>query len=332
MHDHLLEKLANACPFGLVTLSDAARVGISRFVVAEAARRGVLERLAPGLYREAGVPPPPWQNLAVAQRYLDGLRAWNARPTMPSAISGMGCLQVLGARITATEPRPLAAVPLHRRLRLTDPPFQVSRVCWDRTRVRESHRLRTVDPAHALADYCARTRDRPAAVRSVVDQARYDLSLTVPSLCQRWRELGILGAQRLLAMEREGVFEQESEGERAAYNALFAKHRHRPDCQVVVLGSFRADFVFLSAGLIIEYFGHEAHRDRFLADMTRLHALQAAGYLVIAVVGPMLREAAALSEHIYAQLRLRHRLIARGVITRPSLPMQPERMRPLQTL
>lgn len=168
-------------------------------------------------------------------------------------------------------------------------------------------------------------------LRPTFDRARNGLQLEVPTLCDRWRQLDTPGARRFLDLERRGVLEQESDGEREAFRLLFAGRWPVPDCQVVVLGALRADFVFISAGVIVEYFGKATHKDRFVADLTRLHALQAAGFIVIVVVAGMLREATQLSNYIYRQVQVREDLIARGAIPRPVLPLQPRRMRPLTT-
>ncbi|WP_370325618.1 type IV toxin-antitoxin system AbiEi family antitoxin domain-containing protein [Euzebya sp.] len=329
MIEHQLVALAASQPFGLITLSAAEKVGIDRFAVAAACRRGVLERLAPGLYRLADGPCSRLQELAVPQIYLDGLRGRNARPAMPAALTDAPGLELRG--IPVPEERPRVAVNRDRRVRLDDPPFDVVRTTWDRVEVGVVDELRVLGPAECLADRAG--RDLPdATVRTAVDATRSHLRLDVPSLVDRWAALDSHGASRLLAMEAAGDFDCESEGERRAFDLLFRGRGPLPDCQVVVHEGFRADFVFLSAALIIEYFGREWHQARFVADSTRRLALQVPGYMVITVVHQMLREADEVSAFIHRTRRHRHNLIARGALVRPPLPPQPVRRRPLRTL
>ncbi len=332
-----LRLAARDCPFGMFTLADAERRGVDRFRVARACRKDLLVRLAPGLYRIADQPPHRLQAFAVPQRYLDGLRARSARPAMRAVLTGIGALAVQPGFTSEPddlqlEPSPRVAVGLHRRVRLSRPPFEVHRCCWDRVVVTEvGGGLRAVEPARALADLTQWVR-RDHDVVSLVDRARNQLFLTTPDLVDRWRWIETDGAARLIRLERSGVLEQESHGERRAHRLLFEGTGPLPDCQVRVLDTYRADFVFVSAGLIIEYFGKAVHRDRFEADLTRRIALEQAGWRVITIIAWMLRDHESLAAHIHEVRRTRERLIARGALPRPRLPMQPPRMRPLTTL
>ncbi|CAN5204961.1 hypothetical protein BH23ACT9_BH23ACT9_01080 [soil metagenome] len=327
--DERLRRLASACRYRLLTLADAERIGISRFAVAHAARTGVLQRHAPGLYGDADAPTPGLQRYAIPQRYLDGLH--RRRRGVQAALTGRAALEVMTGQLADEGPL-MMALPIHRQARFRTRRFAVRRVRWDTTVIQKLHGLRLVDAAQALADEALPGHLDDADLRTLVDWARSHLRLEVPGLVKRWSVLDSLGAGRLLAMEAAGVFEQESEGERHAFDLLFAGHGPLPDCQVVVLGGFRVDFVFLDAALVIEYDGRDAHQHRFETDATRRFAIEALGYRIVTVTSAMLREPDGLRTFI-TNLRLTRRaLIERGALPLPALPMQPPRMRPLTTL
>ena len=330
--DDRLRDLARRDPHGLLTLTDAARVGASRFAAADACSRGVLVRLAPGLYADADATPPDLQRAAVPQRYLDGLRQRLARPTMPSALTDEAAIELRSGRLTPTTSL-VVALPSGRQVRLSQPPFEVVRRTWEHEGWDLVRGLRCSRTAWALADGAGPAAGRDdRAVRILVDRARNLLGEQVPDLVDRWQAMPARGAQRLLRMARAGAFEQESEGERRAFALLFPDERDRPDCQVVVLGSFRVDFVFLDAALVVEYFGRDAHDGRLEADMTRIQAIEARGYRVIVVTASMLRDPLALSAFIRQLRDRRAELIRRGVLVTPPLPMQPRRLHDLRTL
>lgn len=329
--DDRLVEVARRDPHGLLTLTDAARASVSRFAVADACRRGVLVRLAPGLYADAAAPPPVLQRAAVPQRYLDGLRQRLARPAMPSALTDQAAIELRAGPIAPTTPL-VVALPRDRQVRLTRPPFAVRRREWDPDGWDLVRGLRCALEAPALADAAGSAAGRDDRdLRVLVDRAR-SLGAAVPALVDAWRTMPGEGARRLLQMAAAGDFEQESEGERRAFRLLFAQPHDQPDCQVVVLGSFRVDFVFLDAALVVEYFGKDAHEGRLEADMTRIMAIEALGYRVIVVTASMLWEPVALARFILGLRAQRAELIRRGTLASPPLPMQPRRLRDLRTL
>jgi hypothetical protein len=343
--DHLavIQWLADRSPFGLFTLAEALAQGVDRFRVAELCRADCLVREAPGLYRDAAVPPVVNLPAAVAQRYLDAV-AHHAKGDhqVRGALSGLAGLHQLGCACSPDDPhfpidpslvesRPLVVVDRAHDLRMRRPPFDITRVDWSRVRLRIRDRIWCVDAAHAVADVIARADD-PRSALTVVDAARNRLLLTVPDLVARWRELGTRGSRLLLAMESEGLLEQESEGERRAFHALFDGRSPVPDCQVIVVGARRGDFVFISSGIVVEYLGRAAHEARWQQDVRRLVELQQAGWLVIFVTAEMLQDAEGLSRYIYAEHERRLDLVRRGVIPRPVLPSQHPGRTPLRTL
>lgn len=316
--------LLRRSPGGLITLRQLQSLGFDRRTVARWLRAG-LEQILPGVYREAGVPVPSTQRLHLPLRYLE-------RPTdrEPSAlISGEAMLVLAEVEGCVVPELPLALIDRDRRCRLSDAPFRIARVALQAI-PRELHRgIATADPAQALADVAWDT-DRPdREVRVMVDAVRSSLRIPIVHLVSRWQEIGHPGARRLLRMSP--AFEQESEGEREAFATLFPCCPPLPDCQVVLVGSLRVDFVYLSAALVIEYLG-EAHDGKADTDATRSFALEGPGYRVISVTRSMLRDPRPTATHIQRLRRDRERLVAEGRLVLPPLPPQPPRLVPLRSL
>jgi hypothetical protein len=339
--DRLL-RIAAACEFGLVTIADAAGVGLDRFALAALVKAGKAVRQAPGLYQPTGWETAPWTSLAVAQRYLEGLALHKPGDgKLRGAATGVRALIHHGAPCAVDDPflpldpslaehLPTVAIPQQFTSRLTNAPFEVLRVDWTAQAPQRVRRIWVLPVADCLAHAAARPVS-DAAVLGLVDRVRNSLRVDVPDLVRRWEALQTPGARRLLELEAAGHLEHESHAERRAFALLFQGRGPLPDCQVVVGDGRRVDFVFLGAGLIIEYLGREAHRDRWADDIARAEALRAAGWYVIQVTAEMLRDAAPLAQHIHDVRTRRRELIGRGAIPRPYIPPQPPRMRPLQS-
>lgn len=339
-------QLARRDPAGLVDSRALAAAGHGPAAVSRWVAAGLLERLAPGVLRVAGAPVPPTQCLHVPLRYLarSGSRQATASddhgPSRPAARPDAGAGDALvtgGAALAAMAVpgfplpcRPLVLVQHGRRVRLRDAPFDVRQGDLARVTAERWQGVATVDPARALADLAGQSPlgDRPLrqAVYDVVNRLR----IPVVDLVASWRGVRHPGATRLRRMADEGVFEVESEGEWDLFR-LFRQHPPLPDCQVVVTGWIRVDFVFLFAGLVLEYLGG-VHDGRADEDATRVHAVERLGLEVMLVSRSMLRDGAALMAHVHERRRRREELMARGLLPRAPLPVQPPRLTPLRTL
>ena len=220
----------------------------------------------------------------------------------------------------------------HRAVRLSDPPFKVvhtpmADLCW-----RREDDLVLAAPPRALADVAADPSVTDLQLRTAVDALRNRFRLNTALLVREWEDLPGRGARRLLRMAAEGVFEQESEGERRAFAQLFAPCPPVPDCQVYVLPRIRVDFVFVYAAFILEYYGEEAHANSVDRDGSRSWALRQGDCEVLVVTKSMVAEGAALTRHVHDVRRRREQERAAGRINPPPLPPQPPRLTPLRTL
>lgn len=322
--DRILEAAASA-PGGLLDLRDLAALGCDRRRVAEWVAGGALERPARGLVRVAGAPVPPTQPLHIAVRSL----APPARPTAGVLISGeagLGLREVEGFPLPC---RPLALVDRTRTVRRRDVAFDVRYVPLERVVGDEVLGIPTTEPAQALADAALRRELSDRRLRVACDDLRSRGVTTLQELLTQWEVIRHPGARRMLAMAP--TLELESEGERWCLEEVFRRAPPLPDCQVVLVGRLRVDFVFLFAALIVEYLGgcHDGRADR---DATRTFALERRGYRIFLVTRSMLRHAEEVAEHVHAIRREREQLVLEGRLPLPALPPQPWRLSPLRTL
>lgn len=228
--------------------------------------------------------------------------------------------------------RPTLVVPRGRRVRRVEAPFDVIERAprpgdIDRVRGRPVTAAGVALADAALDDQVAVRTLRVGAYELINDGA-----LVPVEAAHRWRQLrGHAGARRLLDLYGAGDLDVESEGERSALRRLFLPHPPAPDCQVVLVPPFRADFAYVYAAMTLEYLGavHRAQLDR---DATRRLAHQAAGYLPVELTAAMLRDdPSAVAAHIH-ELRLRREaLTRRGLLPRAPLPAQRGRRVPLAT-
>lgn len=327
-------ELARRDPAGLISRAQLAQAGMSGPTVSRLVARGVLERLASGLFRVAGRPVPPTQCLHVPVRYLTGSTETDPSALPPrrrALITGVGALAAMGVPGFPLPCRPTALVDRGRRVRVTGVAFDVQRA-----ELRQVDGLRwqgvpTVTAARAIADLAL----DPAVSDQTLRQAVYDVvnaqRIRAVDLVRAWQAIRRVGAGRLVRMADAGIFDVESEGELDLYLNVFHRHPPLPDCQVLLAGQIRVDFVFLFAALVIEYVGgpHDGRADR---DATRAAALQQLGHAVVFVSKSMVRDRAGLATHLHGLRREREDLMARGLLRRPPLPRQPDRLVPLRTL
>jgi hypothetical protein len=191
--------------------------------------------------------------------------------------------------------------------------------------------LRVVLLPRALADAAASTDVEDGRLRVAVDHLRNRLVLDVVEAAAVWAAGSDAGSRRLHAMRRDGVFDMESEGERDAFRVVLSLLPEAPDCQVQLAANIRVDFAVLSAVLVIEYHGAEAHDRTADHDATRTWALRVLGYEVIVITRSMLRDPVALANQLTAIIARRRQLIRDGHLRLPALPAQPPRLTPLRT-
>lgn len=313
---------------GVWTAADLRAEGWSYDAIIAAAQEGMLERFLHGVYLDPDQRTDR-TSLIASLRYTDQRRPPGHVPSVVTGLAALITYGVVGADLPQV---PLLAVDERSRLRPGNGRFDIVRhtVRPDEAARRAHVRLAPIERAFADAARLASMTD--AQIREAADRIRNEGLSTMPLLVSGWRRSGAGVHHRLEEMLEGGTFEQESDGERDAFRLLFRAHPPEPDCQVVVHSAFRADFVFISAGLIIEYHGRESHRDRVERDATRTLALELAGWRVIVVTASALREAARLAAHIHCIRQDREQRITAGTLPRPALPTQPERISPLRTV
>lgn len=306
---------------GLIDLGEIRRLGFDRRRAAEWVTAGWLERVVPGVYRKPGAAPPE-QCLHIPLRYLH-----RDEPVLTAT----GALAWFGTEGFELPCVPTVLVPRTRQLRLASAPFTIQRTALDLVPRWAFRGLHVAAPARALADAALIPSTGDKALRVAVDHVRQRFGLHATQLVQEWQGIRHRGARRLLAMAAEGVFEQESEGERDAFQTVFRPHPPVPDCQVVLAGGVRVDFAFLFAALVIEYLGavHNRQVDR---DTRRTYGLERHGLRVIAMTKSMLRDADGLAAHIHGIRRHRERLMRQGLLRPPPLPAPGPRLTPLRTV
>lgn len=312
-----------AAGHGVATLTELAAAGWDRFTVAAWAEAGLVDRLLPGLYRCVGAPHTGEQRVAVPLRYLDDEPR---RGREPARVTGAAALALDGVEGFTVPDRPTVLVEPARRVRLPDPPFLLRRAqvpASDRCRLAGFPAVRA---ARALADAALDEAVTDKALRVGFDDARWRGRVRLEQFGARMAELrGHRGARRMLAMYDAGDLLMESEGERAAFAALFAAYPPAPARQVWVLPGIRVDFVYLRAALVLEYLGKDAHEGRIEEDAARAWRLRRAGYEILPLTSGLLPQAETLVRDIHRIRREREALAAEGRLLVAPLPPQPRR-------
>ena len=316
-------------PAGLLRRRDVVALGFSDMAIRRWVDAELLARVARGLYRRPGRRHPR-EELHIPLRYLE---AKVGRGGVLTGAAGLSALGVPGVDVPA---QPMVLLDHHLEVRVREAPWSIRNADLGAVWTEHHHGLVVAEPARCLADLATEGPTLPTEedLLDVVDATRSARQLSAPSLADRWASMRRHpGAVRLLDLYDRGLLDLDSAGERRAFDALFGRRPPAPDCQVWVLPSRRADFVFIAAALVIEYHGIAAHRDRIDADAVRAHELTAAGWHVIVVTRSLVRpHAERCASTIHQLRRTRERLIADGAIPRPSLPAQRRRRVPLQTV
>lgn len=328
MSPHLTDLAIRPGTERIWTAAELRAEGWSYDRIVEAAKGGELHRLLHGVYLE-GDELTERRRVVAALKYLDQRVGVGRTPASATGDTGLA-----GHGVLAGEPRcpPLIAVDARSRPRAPHGFFDVVRHTLAPEELSLANGLRVAPLMRCLVDAERQDRVTDATLRTAVDAIRIDRRWLMPAIVRGWRAAGARQSGRLETMLDSGTFEQESDGERDCFAKLFVPHPPIPDCQVVVHGPFRADFVFLAAGLVIEYHGKDAHANAVERDATRTLALESAGYRVIVVTASMLRDPLPLVQHIHSLRRSRQQQISSGELRLPLLPTQPERLSPLRTI
>ena len=175
----------------------------------------------------------------------------------------------------------------------------------------------TADAAQALADLAWGHAYTDRDLRVLVDETRFSLRRRSR---RTWSAMAADRPSRSTPIARHArAFEQESEGERTAFTKLFLAYPPLPDCQVVLVGSLRVDFVYLDAALVIEYLGDvprrqggQGHRSGLRDRAARLPPHP--GHQVVA------RPSDGIREHIQAERHHRTAAHRRGAPTAARTP------------
>jgi len=158
-----------ASQWGMVTTAQAAARGITRLQLSRLAEDGHLERIAYGIYRDAGTPPERYDSLKAAWLSINPRRTALDRLTdkPPDAVvSGATASYLLGLGDLVPEPYELT-VPRRRQTQRTELTFRVRQLPPDSLTRREG--LPVTTPEQTIADLV---------------QARLDLSLVAGVLSE----------------------------------------------------------------------------------------------------------------------------------------------------
>ncbi len=327
--------LAARSSAGLVDNRAILRAGFSSWAITEWVREGELERLLPGQYRVAADPVPPHQRLHATQAYLARRQrnCHSADRSRPQALftagSALAVLDALPEGVAAGTPTVL--VDHTRRVRLGPDLLAVVRADLQQEGAVRVQRLHLATPARAVADIAEDDEVTDLQLRTTVDALRHRRRLDIVDAVARWRGMATPGAVRLRRLARSGTLEQESEAERDLLRDVLRLIPGLPDAQVWLHPRYRVDFVYLGAGLVIEYHGVAAHRDRVDADAVRVYELHLLGYVVLVVTRSMLRDPEGLAAHIMELRRRREADIREGRVAPPSPPLARPRLSPLRS-
>lgn len=320
-----VQQVIRAQPGRVAHTRTIAEVGPDRHAVSAWVRQGLLDRLAPAWVRLPG-DEAPLQAGHLAVGYLERFR--------PGATIALSDEYALGLLIPsrALPALPMVLVEHGRRLRVRSGPWDV-------------HQRSTLDPADlavtrglpharaplALADRAA-TRIADDGLLAIVYEVINATRIRPTALVSAWTRLDHPGARRLLELTAAGALEHESPAELRLFRDVFAGHPPLPDCQVMVTDRIRVDFMYIFAALVIEYLGEQSHANRVDADGARLYAMRTLDLETIIVTKSVARDPVGLRAHIHRTRLEREDLMLRGLLRRPPLPRQPDRLTPLRTL
>lgn len=314
---------------GVMTVRQLRAIGVPGRWVLALEQEGAVERLLYGCYVDPTQDALPDRDLHLALAYLSQRRPAD-RPA--ELVSGMASIAARCQPDIAYPGRVLVLTEQARRPRKSRKEFLVVRTDLAGVPHEVVRRARVAPVPRSLEDAAGIERVGDARLRDAVYALKHRRQIDVVQALAEWRSRTTSGARRLVALTEAGEFEHESHAEREVFLALFDTYPPAPDCQVQLAPNIRVDFVFLSAGLVLEYHGSEWHDGSVDADATRAWALTAMGYVVIVITKSMMRDPAAVAAGIHRIRVEREQLIASGALRLPPLPVQPPRVLPLRTL
>lgn len=323
--DSIYQLARRSC--GLLNRQALLRLGFGDEAIFHWRSAGLIETLLPGWYRIVAAPIPSTQCLEVVQRYLDATTS-SLKPVLTKG-AALGTLNVPGFELPTDDITVL--IQRGTRVRIEGQPFEVIQTRLELVDTLRFRSLRLAVPPRALADLAPDLTE--ADLISAVDAARNHLRLSQVELIEHWRSLRQHpGARLLLKLADAGAFDTESGGERTALQQLFDQHPPAPDCQVQITDAYRADFAYIFAGLILEYYGEKTHGGRVDVDAVRVGAMRRPGWDLFVVTKSMVRDGDRTVEQVHELRREREALMLEGRLRRPPLPRQPARRVPLRTM
>jgi len=316
--EHLLDHLRPVLDrqHHLVATSQVAFAGLHRAHLTRLERRGILERIHPGVYREAGS-EDTWH-----QRLLGAVLA--AGP--PAQASHRAAARLLG-RPTFEAARPEITVPSKRRL---DLPGII---------VHESRDVRHVPPILVAGIPCTPPRRLavdigavlgPIAYRTVLRNLRRDHGITWEQLAGSLRLHSRRGRDGCGPLRRELVRTFGVDGipettlEQTVLDLLIDAWLPLPVCQLVVPlpggGKYRLDFAYPLVKLAIEIDGpHHRLPGAKARDARRDRVLRSLGWTVV-----RFDEEAVTYHPERVLLAIRRLLVEHGVDVTPVQPLVPD--------
>ncbi|MGH3440509.1 MAG: DUF559 domain-containing protein [Nitriliruptorales bacterium] len=273
---------------GVVGRHQLLACGMSEGQIDGLVARGAFEVVLYGVYRLRAAPVPPEQPAMSAV-----LRCWPvARLTGPFVL---GLLGIEGFSLRA---------PLHvlvkRNRRVSNVSFVVTRTTWALEKGPTARRLPIVDLGRVYMDTAPVISRRRLIVG--VDSGRWRGAITLDRIRHFIRlDPRHPGSRILKSLLEEGVFDQESMGERALKPVLDGIEP-AVEWGVWVAPDIRVDALWRDCRLVIEYDGRDDHGSvpHRAADAARDQRLHSLGYHVIHVTKEDLRHPEALLARILA--------------------------------
>jgi very-short-patch-repair endonuclease len=257
---------------GVVTRAQLLDAGLSRDQVRHRVRRGVLQRLHPGVYRASAVTSPE-------ERRSAALLACGAGASLSFRTAG-GMFRLLApdadlSVVDVTAPLSCRAsrpgIRLHRTANLSG------------DEVTELFGMRVTTPARTILDL-AGVLDERQLEQAYSTALRLDLATSPEIAALVARHPGVRGSgtlRALLAAVQDAAFVR-SEAEARFLQIVRAAALQVPECNVRIQG-FEVDFLWRTQRLIVEIDGFAFHASRaaFERDRRRDATLEAAGLRVL---------------------------------------------------
>lgn len=320
--------LARSAPAGLFCRKQILKRGFDDPHILEWRRTGLIERVTCGWYRLADVVQPDDQCLVLPMEYTRHKHI-QPRPVL-SGRGGLAAYGVPGFPLPCA--RPAILLQHGGRIRVTDAPWRVLYADLTAVQVQDVGGLPVASPGRCIADLHLEGRGDQHLVEAV-DAVRQHLRVPLTDLMAEWEGMRRHdGAAALRRLASTGTLDAESPMERQTLAGVFARFPPAPDAQVQITAHFRADFAFIFAALVLEFYGEAVHATTVDRDATRLAAFRGEGWDTFVITKSQLRRPAELADRVHTIRLEREALILAGRLRRPPLPAQPDRRSPLRTL